>query len=213
MSTEIQKLIAGHQQFKQQYYTNPDQTIYTALIQNGQKPKVLMIACSDSRVDPAIVTNSKPGDLFVIRNVAKLVPPYENDSAYHGTSAALEFGICSLDIEHIIVFGHSQCGGITALVNEAPTIIPNGFIAKWMELARPAKQQTVAMHSAESLETKVELCTQYSLIHSYQNLHTFPWIQKKIMTGALKIHAWYFDLTTGTISCYNSKDNSFIPLQ
>lgn len=208
MPPEIHNLIAGYKEFKKKYYTNPHETIFKELTENGQKPKVLMIACSDSRVDPAIVTNSKPGDLFVIRNVANLVPPYENDSSYHGTSAALEFGVNGLDIEHIIVFGHSQCGGIMALVNANPEL-EKGFIAKWMEIARPAHQQIVEGHQTESFDKKVLLCTQYSLINSYNNLQTFPWIREKIKAGKLKIHAWYFDLTTGMISYYDPKKNNF----
>ena len=111
MPKEVQSLIEGYRSFRQQYLEN-NKSRYDQLVHQGQRPKMLVIACSDSRVDPAVLTQAEPGDLFVIRNVANLVPPYEADTTYyHGTSAALEFGICGLGIRHIVICGHSQCGG------------------------------------------------------------------------------------------------------
>lgn len=111
MPKEIDRLVRGYQAFRSHYF-NRDNPIFEKLVYHGQHPKALMIACSDSRVDPAIIMNAQPGDLFIIRNVANLVPPYEDDDTYHGTSAALEFGVCILNIRHIVIFGHTQCGGI-----------------------------------------------------------------------------------------------------
>ena len=107
---DIAKLIAGFRHFQGNYF-HGDNELFSQL-KNGQQPKTLVISCSDSRVDPSLLTGAEPGDLFVIRNVANLVPPYEPDARYHGVSAALEYAVCQLQVEHIIVLGHSQCGGI-----------------------------------------------------------------------------------------------------
>lgn len=209
----IEALIRGHEKFKRKYYDSADSE-FEALVREGQKPQILMIACCDSRVDPAIITNCKPGDLFVIRNVANLVPPYENDNTYHGTSAALEFGVTGLGIQHIIVFGHTQCGGIKALVeNENNVRSGKGFISKWMELAKPAYDQVMEFHAATHIEEQAHLCGQYSLINSYKNLFTFPWIKERVEAGQLFLHAWYFDLHSGGIFCFDTEKYGFKELK
>ncbi len=212
MATEIKNLIQGYQQFRQEYFEGRN-LVFKDLLRHGQKPKILVIACSDSRVDPAIVTNCKPGDLFVIRNVANLIPPYEEDNGYHGTSAALEFGVCDLKIKHIIIFGHSRCGGITSLVNNSCASHPApGFIAKWMELAQPAYAAALSQGPKMSSEKLSELCGQYSLINSLKNLQTFPWIHQRVAAGKLALHGWYFDLPTGTIKVFNEAQQDFTEL-
>ncbi len=172
----------------------------------------MVVACSDSRVDPAMIFNCQPGDLFVIRNVANLVPPCEANDTFHGISAALEFGTCFLAVEHIIVFGHSQCGGIQALLNSTQWMLdkkPFHFIAKWMELARPAYDRVVTEHGNVSLDEKIILCEQYALVNSLNNLLTFPWIQERVASGKLVLHAWYFDLATGMIHAHDQKNNDW----
>jgi len=211
VSTTIKNLIHGYQSFRQEYFEEKT-AVYESLIQNGQKPKALVVACSDSRVDPAIVTNCKPGDLFVIRNVANLIPPYEKDNGYHGTSAALEFGICHLKIKHIIIFGHSQCGGIASLVKSSCQQQSNSFIAKWMELAKPAYDAAINHDHQSDPEKLSELCGQYSLINSLKNLQTFPWIAEKINSQKVNLHGWYFDLPTGTIKVFNELQQKFTEL-
>lgn len=202
-SNDILRLIQGYAAFRREYF-HSDNPLFKKLVTQGQSPKVLMIACSDSRVDPAIVTNCQPGDLFVVRSVANLVPPFETDNTYHGTSAALEFAVFGLNVEHIILFGHSQCGGIRALFEHEEDIIqPHGFIAKWMELAKPAKQRVIAEHTHAPLDEKLTLCGQYALVNSLKNLHSFPWVTEKVTEGKLSLHAWYFDLETGIIKTYN----------
>lgn len=208
MQKEIAKLISGYRQFREHYF-DKDNSVFTELVNQGQKPKVLMIACSDSRVDPALVMNCKPGDLFVIRNVANLVPPYENDQSYHGTSAALEFGICVLGIRHIILFGHTQCGGIQTLLNHAHEKCGKSFLNKWMELAKVAHDAIVDYHSQDSEEEKIILCGQYSLIHSLKNLRTFPWIDEKVRQQTLSLHAWNFDIAKGLLEEYDEAQNRF----
>jgi len=209
MPKTMDNLIQGYQEFRDHYFTGKG-LIFDKLVREGQQPKTLIIACSDSRVDPAIVLNCEPGDLFVVRNVANLVPPYENDNTYHGTSAALEFGICMLGIRHVIVFGHTQCGGIRALVDDSDnTLKDKSFILKWVDLAQPAQRFVKENHAELSLDERVNLCGQYALIHSLKNLRTFPWIQQRIETGHLSLHAWFFDLAKGLITAFDETQNCF----
>ena len=209
MPQDIDTLLKGYQKFRERYYGDSN-LLFEDLVRLGQRPKILMIACSDSRVDPALVLNSQPGDLFMIRNVANLIPPFEDDHAYHGTSAALEFGICVLGIRHVILFGHTQCGGIQSLLESSPQEpLQKNFITKWMELARPAHQAILDFHQERSPEEKIILCGQYSLINSLKNLMTFPWVNEKVHEGNLMLHAWNFDLSRGKLEAFDPKDNCF----
>jgi carbonic anhydrase len=210
---EIQFLIDGYHIFKKNYFS-PECLLYNELAQKGQNPKIMMVACCDSRVDPAIVLHTRPGDLFMVRNVANLIPPYEQDSTYyHGTSAALEFGICGLDIRHVIICGHSQCGGIRALLKgSTQDASDNSFIHKWMQLAQPAHDFVLENHADLPLEEQVTICAQQSLVHSLDHLKTFPWVQERIQAETLFLHAWYFDVCQGTIQEFNEKQAAFVML-
>lgn len=211
MAQEIKKLIDGNKQFRKKYFRG-DTTLYNELVEFGQKPKTMVIACSDSRVDPAMIFNCQPGELFVVRNVANLIPPCEDSNTYHGTSAALEFGVRFLEVEHIIVFGHTQCGGIRALLEQTEQVVDKNhsrFISKWMEIARPAYDSVVSQHKQVSLEDRITLCEQYALINSLNNLKTFPWIQEQLQSGKLSVHAWYFNLETGLIHMYDQQKNTW----
>lgn len=204
-------LIKGYQQFRTKYFA--EKQIFSDLVKHGQKPKVLVIACCDSRVDPAIVTNCKPGELFVVRNVANLVPPFIGDFRHHGTSAALEFGVLDLGVSDIIVFGHSHCGGIHALMKASSDDSSSDFIAAWMDIAKPAKQRVLQQYADCSLSEQIHFCAKESLLNSLNNLKTFPWINERILENKLFLHAWYFDLDTGTIETYQSSNGQFVPLQ
>lgn len=212
MPKDIKQLIAGSQQFQQRYFTG-NHSAYQRLVRDGQQPEILIVACSDSRVDPALVLNCEPGDLFVVRNVANLVPPYEIGNGYHGTSAALEFGVCELAVKHIIIFGHSQCGGIRALLTQPQTAPATTFTAKWMELAQPAYQFTMAQHPRGSIDEQCGICAQQALIYSLHNLQTFPWIAAQVHAEKLILHAWYFDLLTGITSGFDYAEQAFLALK
>lgn len=205
--SSISQLVEGYKQFKLNNFER--QQTFQDLVEYGQKPSTLLIACCDSRVDPAIVLGAKPGELFVVRNVANLVPPYMADPRHHGTSAALEFGIKGLKVDNIILFGHSHCGGIKALMEGAQNQTTD-FISAWMNIAMPAKERVLEKHPQATLEEQCQECEKESLITSLNNLHSFGWIQEKIAEGSLLLHAWYFDLRTGVIQKYNG--DAFVEL-
>ena len=200
MKTSLQKILKGYQLFRKKY-TLGDQSIMYQLSHYGQKPEIMVVACCDSRVDPALILQCNPGDLFVVRNVANIVPHYEKDEAHHGTSAALEFGVCFLEVKHLILLGHSQCGGIHGLLKEGH-LQSNDFITKWVSLIK----------SEDHLALDVDDYAQIALQKSYQNCMTFPWIKEKVLQEKMIIHLWFFDIKTGHIYNYSDAEKGYRPL-
>ena len=191
----IKTLLNGHNQFHQKYFELEPLT-FKKLVKDGQSPKTLVIACSDSRVDPSILFNSEPGDIFVIRNVANLVPPFEDDtSTCHGTSAAIEYAVKYLKVENIIILGHSHCGGIKALIKDDGN--DHTFIDNWLYIAEDAKNKT--LESNENFEDCCTTCEKMAIKTSLKNLRSFPFVEKEINAGNLELHGWYFSLETGLI--------------
>ncbi len=211
MSQEIKQLIEGNKEFRKKFF-GPKNTLFDELVEHGQKPKTLIISCSDSRVDPAMIFNCAPGQLFVVRNIANLVPPCETNDTYHGVSAALEFGVCVLQVQQIIILGHTHCGGIKTLLETGSNLHENSyrFIAKWMEIALPAYEKTIADHDQASFQEKSIMCERYALINSLHNLQTFPWIEKRVLSGAILLRAWYFDLASGGIHRYDLEKECWV---
>mgnify|MGYP006075797379 CR=1 FL=1 len=208
----VKFLKEGFKNFKKNYYEN-DKSYIEKYVQNGQKPQFMVIACSDSRVDPAILFQTKPGEVFAVRNVANLVPPYSPDKGHHGVSAAIEFGILDLKIKEIIILGHADCGGITTLCNNfnADKNIPNDktdreFVDSWMSIASPIMSKTDHRDLSEPLQHFIE---KESIKNSIQNLKTFPWIVELIKNRKLTIHGWWFDLKSGELFSYNEEKNNF----
>lgn len=197
MEDDFKKILKGYKEFRKKY-ANSDQSIMYSLHRNGQQPKIMVIACCDARVDPALILQCDPGDLFVVRNVANIVPPYEKDKSHHGTSAALEFGICLLNITHLIVLGHSQCGGIKALL-ESEDLQQDDFITNWVALIK----------TPDFRKYQADDYAKLSLAQSYQNCITFPWIKEKTLTGKLTIHLWFFDIQTGQIYTYANDTKTY----
>jgi carbonic anhydrase len=203
MEKSFIKLLQGYQRFRGKYALG-DQSIMQSLSYHGQQPKVMIVACCDSRVDPALILQCEPGDLFVVRNVANIVPPYEKDDAHHGTSAALEFGICSLVVDHLILLGHSQCGGIEALLNHRKSSPHHDdFVTEWVSL--------IDLPHAKTQE--VDDYAKLALHQSHQNCLTFPWIQDKLMQKKLAIHLWFFDIKKGQIFTYSDAKKEYFPLE
>lgn len=171
----------------------------------GQYPATAVVACCDSRVDPAIIMDCEPGDLFIIRNVANLVPPYKPDTLHHGTSAALEFAVCGLKVRHIVVLGHAQRGGIQALLNGHS----GDFITSWMSIADHARNVTLGNSALKTPREQSRHCEQAAICDSLKNLMTFPWIKERINAGALQLHGWYFDIGTGELLRYDTAQDAF----
>ncbi len=207
--SHIEKLLEGFRRFHSDHYEE-NHALFERLTKQGQSPKTIVVGCCDSRVDPAIVTNSSSGDLFIIRNVANLVPPYEISGNHHGTSAALEFGVCQLEVENIIVLGHARCGGIRALMNQAPgSDHTDGFIDGWMKIARNARNRVLARMQGESAEMQAQACELEAIKVSLDNLLTFPWILERVAQKKLALHGWYFDIERGELLRYNPDSNRF----
>jgi len=204
-------LIEGFQRFRERHFAE-DSVQFQNLVQFGQTPKALVVACCDSRVDPALVLDCAPGDLFVVRNVANLVPPAENQGHYHGTSAALEFGVKDLAVRHIIVLGHAQCGGIHALL-EGSVDKEESFIAEWMGIADAAREQVEREHANASSEVRHRACEQQAILVSLDNLRTFSWVRERVEQGKLTLHGWYFDIERGELLGYDVTTGKFEPLQ
>jgi carbonic anhydrase len=200
-------LIEGFQRFRERHFA-ADREQFQDLVQFGQTPKALVVACCDSRVDPALVLDCAPGDLFVIRNVANLVPPAENQGHYHGTSAALEFGVRNLLVQHIIVLGHAQCGGIHALL-EGSVDKEESFIAGWMDIADAAREQVEREHANSSGKVRHRACEQQAILVSLENLKTFSWIRERVEQGKLTLHGWYFDIEQGELLGYDATARRF----
>ena len=207
---DIAKLIAGFRRFQGNYFRG-DNKLFSQL-KGGQQPKTLVIGCSDSRVDPSLLTGADPGDLFVIRNVANLVPPYEPDAGYHGVSAALEYAVCQLRVEHIIVLGHSQCGGIAGLMNCSCDPPLGEFIGKWVSLAEPAKLRVCEELQGKSEQLQTRACEQAAIMLSLDNLLTFPWLMKRVEDQALFLHGWYFDIQRGELLSYSPEVAGYVAL-
>ncbi|MEZ4600381.1 MAG: carbonic anhydrase [Syntrophotaleaceae bacterium] len=203
---DIARLIAGFRRFQENYFRG-DTELYDQL-KEGQQPSTLVIGCSDSRVDPAILMDSAPGDLFVVRNVANLVPPYEPDAGYHGVSAALEYAVRNLRVTHIIVLGHSQCGGIDSLM-KGPKDGPGEFIGSWVGIAAPARDEVLERLSGKSAEQRQRACEQAAILLSLDNLLTFPWVQQRAEQGDLFLHGWYFDMARGELLSYDAGSGAF----
>lgn len=191
---DLSDLIAGFRRFQRRYF-HDDRALFERLVRQGQSPRAMVAACCDARADPAIVMDCDPGDLFVVRNVANLVPPCEAGGGYHGTSAALEFAIRCLGVEHAIVMGHARCGGIRALLGEMRFGDDAGqFIAPWMSIADEARRDVLA-----------------AIRVSLRNLMSFPFVRSAIDAGRLALHGWYFDIEHGALLRYAEASGLFEP--
>lgn len=205
----LNELLSGFERFQQRFFS-ADRELYERLTRQGQSPRVMIIACCDSRVDPAIITDSDPGDLFVVRNVANLVPPCELGGGYHGTSAAIEFAVSTLRVEHVIVMGHTRCGGIRALLGNLPgQETPTGFIAPWMSIVEEARREVIEQLPDAPIEVQASACEQAAIRVSLQNLISFPFVRNAVEAGSLKLHGWYFDFERGELLRHSPPSRRF----
>ncbi|MFZ0402354.1 MAG: carbonic anhydrase, partial [Pseudolabrys sp.] len=163
----------------------------------------------DSRVSPEVIFDARPGELFVVRNVANIVPPYAPDQRAHGVSAALEFGIGALRIKHIVVLGHAQCGGVRAYAEDAEPLSPGDFIGNWMKLMAPAADK-VGPRGALSAADYLTRLEQANVVNSLENLMTFPRLRKLIERGQVVVHGAYFGVATGQLSVRDHATGKFM---
>jgi len=189
-----------------------EQSRYRELAEQGQSPQIMVIGCCDSRVSPEVIFDARPGELFVVRNVANLVPPYEPDrETQHGTSAALEFGVQALRVKHIVVLGHAHCGGVRAYAEDAEPISPGDFIGRWMSLMAPAAEK-VGPRGGMSREEYLERMEKASVVNTLDNLMTFPRLRKLIERGEVLTHGAYFGVATGQLSVLDRATGEFKPV-
>ena len=207
----VLRLVAGFRRFRRKYF-EPENSPYRRLLSFTQSPKTLVIGCSDSRVDPAIISSAGPGELFVVRNVANLVPPFEVGGSRHGTSAALEFAVNSLKVENIIVLGHRQCGGIRALVTDSHHD-EQSFISRWMSVAQPALERTRRDLPNGDVDALCHRCELESIKTSVENLMTFPFVRAAVEGRGLNVIGAYFDLEIGELRELDNDSGEFHTLK
>jgi carbonic anhydrase len=201
------RLMEGYQAFLDDRFARERQR-YEALAE-GQSPEIMVISCCDSRVSPEVVFDASPGELFVVRNVANLVPPYETGGEYHGTSAALEFAVQALKVKHIVVLGHARCGGIRAFADDSAPLSPGDFIGRWMNLVAPAAERMgPRTGSLDEYVTRLEFA---AIENSLRNLMTFPCVRILTERGRLQLHGAYFGVATGVLLVRDPETGRFAP--
>ncbi|MGC1349718.1 MAG: carbonic anhydrase, partial [Xanthobacteraceae bacterium] len=202
------RLIEGYHDFLDGRLRH-EQDRYRELAEVGQSPEVMVIGCCDSRVSPEVIFDARPGELFVVRNVANIVPPYEPDGHAHGVSAALEFGVAALKVKHIVVLGHARCGGVKAFAENAEPLSPGDFIGNWMRLRAPAAAKAGPRRdlSWPDYLTRLE---QANVGNSLDNLETFPRLRQLIETGQVAIHGAYFGVATGELLMRDERTGAFV---
>jgi carbonic anhydrase len=205
-----QRLVEGYRDFLDGRLRR-EQDRYRQLAEIGQSPEVMVIGCCDSRVSPEVIFDARPGELFVVRNVANIVPPYEPDGHAHGVSAALEFGVAALKVRHIVVLGHAHCGGVKAFAQKAEPLSPGDFIGSWMRLMTPAAEKAGPQHdlSWPDYLTRLE---QANVANSLDNLLTFPGLRKLIESGRVATHGAYFGVAAGELSIRDETSGEFLPV-
>jgi carbonic anhydrase len=199
------RLLDGYANFRSGRYASEAER-YRTLGEGHQQPQIMMIACCDSRAAPETIFDAGPGEIFVVRNVANLVPPYTPDGGHHATSAALEFAVLSLGVSDIVVMGHGRCGGIRAAVSDAGPLSHTDFIGSWMRAVKDVAS-AVPLHEKDAqYERHVERA---SIEHSLANLRTFPWIRARENQQALALHGVWFDISLGELHAYRQNGASW----
>ena len=210
MITFPQSLLDGYRTFLTQRLPI-EQSRYRELSVRGQSPETMVIGCCDSRVSPEVIFDARPGELFVMRNIANLVPVYQPDENAHGVSAALEYAVSVLHVKHIVVLGHAQCGGIRAFVDKIEPLSPGDFIGNWMRLMAPAAEKAGPQDKLSWADyiTRLE---QANVANSLDNLKTFPRLRELIASGQIAIHGAYFGVATGELSIRDEVSSEFVPV-
>jgi carbonic anhydrase len=213
MTTPLpQRLLDGYGAFRAGRLPT-EQDRYRALAETGQAPEIMVIGCCDSRVSPEVIFDARPGELFVVRNVANLVPPYTPDGAQRAVSAALEFAVQALKVKHIVVLGHARCGGIRAYTEPGEPLSPGDFIGKWMALIAPAAAAAGSETEYGSRDAYLARLEQVSIIKTLDNLMTFPCVRILVERGRLALHGAYFGVAEGALSVLDRTSGEFRPVR
>ena len=204
----FQKIIQGVNHFQKSIYPEKQKLFHS--LANSQQPKVLFITCSDSRIDPSLITQTEPGDMFLIHNAGNIVPPY--GSAYGGTGASIEYAVSVLGVEHIIICGHSSCGAMTALLNKS-SIENLPTVKHWLSLAETTRVLMEAKSEGLSHEERVDACIKMNIPVQLSHLKTLPSVAAKMSSNSICFHGWVYHIDSGNIEVYKEKTNSFISFQ
>lgn len=204
------KMIKGFKEFRNEYMLDGGEKFER--LADGQSPEVLVIACSDSRIDPAILTRSEPGDIFSVRNVAAMVPRYGKDEKEHATAAAIDYAVTTLKVKHVIVMGHAKCGGVRALAESADSRLQDSdsSVAQWISIGSKARDKVLDTLSDQNMDEKSRVLEQASILVSLTNLLSFPWVHDAVQAGHLHLHGWYFNLPKGELLSYDPVSMSFV---
>jgi carbonic anhydrase len=207
----LTQLIEGYRRFRASNWQHERER--WAELAEGQSPQVMILACADSRSDPAVIFDARPGEMFVARNIAALAPPYETSSGFHGVSAALEFAVTQLEVGEILVMGHGMCGGCAAALTGQFDDVPSGeghFIGDWVGMLSSARDQVRARHS--ELDRPAFLDMEHEAVKvSLANLRTFPWIAEREQTDRLKLHGAHFSISEGRLYILDEAEDTFRP--
>lgn len=202
------QLADRYRRFKFRHFT-PNADHYEQLAKFGQSPDTMIVSCCDSRCDPETIFSAMPGELFVVRNVANLVPPYETGGQFHGISAALEFAALNLRVKHILIMGHSGCGGVKAALHQGAKETEAQFITKWMSMLDDAKLKLLARNQGNPNADMLSELEREGVKVSLANLRTFPCVQGLEAKGRLTLHGAYFDILNGTLWALNQATGQF----
>jgi carbonic anhydrase len=211
MDDRLARFARGHEAFQKVKFAKNEERFKT-LVERGQNPKALFIGCSDSRVMPALITGSKPGDLFIVRNIGNFVAPFKPDADYHATASAIEYAVSVLEISDIIVCGHSHCGAIASLFKEIKETPENIHTIKWLELGQEAKKMAMLTCKDKGSQELYRYTEKLSVVFQLENLLTYPAVKRGVDEGRIYLHGWHYDIENGNIAYYDDENFEFKPL-
>lgn len=208
LQESLQKIIQGVNQFQQKVYPGKQARFHS--LAKAQHPKILFITCSDSRIDPALITQTEPGDMFLIQNAGNIVPPY--GSAYGGTGASIEYAVAALNVEHVIICGHSACGAMGALLNKS-AIDHLPTVKHWLSMAETTRILMEVQTQGLNDQERVDACIKLNIPVQLSHLKTLPSVAAKIQKNEIQLHGWVYHIDSGEIDVYQEEGNQFIPFQ
>ena len=203
----MEKLYNGIHKFKESYFKKEKN--FFKRLSKGQTPEVLFITCADSRIDPNLVTQSKPGELFIVRNVGNIIPPYDAIKDKNSVAAAIEFAVLDLKVTDIIICGHSNCGAMQALYKDKREFNNMPHLKDWLKIASPVIDVVNTFYSGLSTKSRLRITEEENILFQIKNIQTYPFVDQLLKEGSLHLHGWYYDIRTGNIYAYNPVINIF----